>query len=79
MVATREAKWLLGSGIAEYLDKQLYHKAIELQTLAAELEGVPVSEVRTKNVHAQREIKDWFMAQYDVLDAQFTPFLQLRH
>jgi hypothetical protein len=79
MVATREAKWLLNPEIAEYLDKQLYHKAIDLQTLDAELEGVPVGDVRTKNVRAQAELKKWLMAQYPVLDAQFSPFLQLRH
>lgn len=68
MVATREAKWLFNEFIAEYLDKQLYHKALDLQTLEAELEGVPVGEERTKNVRTQAEIKKWFMAQYKVLD-----------
>ena len=79
MVATREAKWLLNESVSEYLDKQLHHKAIDLQTLASELEGVGVGEQRTKNVHAQADIKKFFMAQYDVLDEKFTPFLQLRH
>ncbi len=79
MAATREAKWLLGPEVAEYLTKQLYHKAIDLQRLQAELEGVGVGEMRTKNVHEQAAIKKWFMAQYDVLDSHFAPFLQLRH
>lgn len=79
MVATREAKWLLNDSIAEYLDKQLYHKVIDLQTLASELEGVGVGEERTQNVHAQANIKKWLMAQFGVLDEKFTPFLQLRH
>lgn len=79
MVATREAKWLLSASVAEYLDKQLYHKAIDLQALASELEGVGVGEIRTKNVHAQADIKKWFMAQYEVLDEKFTLYLQLRH
>ena len=79
MVATREAKWLLSAEIAEYLDKQLYNKAIDLQTLDAELEGVPVGDVRTKNVRAQTELKKWLMAQYPVLDEKFSPFLHLRH
>lgn len=79
LLATREAKWLLDSSVAEYLDKQLYHKAIDLQTLQAELEGVPVGDVRTKNVQAQAEIKKWFGDQYDVLDQQFSPYLTLRH
>jgi len=79
MVATREAKWLLDSEIAAYLDDQIYNKVIELQTLAIEWECVSVGDVRSKNVRAQAEIKQWFMAQYDILDAQFAPFLQLRH
>ncbi|WP_210024194.1 hypothetical protein [Methylocaldum sp. RMAD-M] len=79
MVATREAKWLFNESVAEYLDKQLYHKAIDLQTLDAELEGVPVGEERRKNVRAQAEIKEWFMAQYEVLDEMFSPFLKLQH
>ena len=79
MVATREAKWLLDSKIAKYLDEKIYKKAIELRTLAAELEGVSVGDVRFKNVRAQTEIKKWFIAQYDILDAQFAPFLQLCH
>ena len=79
MVATREAKWLLNQDVAEYLEKQLYHKALDLQCLASELEGVGVGEIRTKNVHAQADIKKWFGAQYDVLDQKFSPFLQLQH
>ena len=79
MVSTREAKWLLNDSVAEYLEKQLYHKAIDLQTLAAELEGEPIGETRSKNVRAQGDIKKWFMTQYDVLDEKFAPFLQLRH
>lgn len=77
--ATREAKWLLNASVAEYLDKQLYHKALDLQTLASELEGVGVGDERTKNVRAQADIKKWFMAQYEVLDEKFAPYLQLRH
>lgn len=79
LLATREAKWLLDVSIAEYLDKQLYDKAIDLQTLDAELEGVPVGEERTKNVSSQSEIKKWFAAQYKVLDEKFSPYLQLQH
>ena len=79
MVATREAKWLLNASIAEYLDNELYGKAINLQMLASELEGVPVGDERTKNVRQQAEIKKWLLAQLAVLDAKFSPFLQLQH
>ncbi len=79
MVATREAKWVLNAQVDEYLNKQLYHKALDLQTLSSELGGVPVGEERTSNVNRQSEIKKWFLAQYDVLDEHFSPFLQLEH
>ncbi|OJW41581.1 MAG: hypothetical protein BGO60_07510 [Thiobacillus sp. 65-1059] len=77
--ATREAKWLLNNEVATYLEKELYHKAIDLQTLQAALEGVPVGEERSANVKKQAEIKKWFIAQYEVLDEKFSPFLELQH
>jgi len=78
-VATRESKWLLDSNVAEYLDKQLRHKAIDLQCLVAELDGVGVGEIRTTNVRTQADIKKWLMGQYDVLDQKFSSYLQLSH
>jgi hypothetical protein len=79
LVATREAKWLFDDSIAEYLEKEIYHKAVDLQTLDAELVGVPVGEKRTKNVTAQRKLKEELLAQFKVLDEKFTPYLRLRH
>lgn len=76
---TREAKWLLNPEIANYLDKQLYVKAIELQALDAELEGVPVGTERSSNVKQQSEIKRWIVEQYDVLDEKFSSLLKLGH
>jgi len=49
----REAKWLLNDDIATYFDEQTWKKAVELQTLDAMLEGVPVGDERTKNVQQQ--------------------------
>ena len=76
---TREAKWLLDGNVAEYLDKELYHKAIDLQCLASELEGLPDGDERSSNVRKQAEIKKWFLKQYEVLDEKFSPFLKLEH
>jgi hypothetical protein len=76
---TREAKWLLNSEVSEYLDKELYHKALDLQCLASELEGVPVGIERSSNVQKQAEIKKWLIQQYDILDVKFSPFLKLEH
>ena len=77
--ATREAKWLLDASLADYLDKDLYHNAVHLQTHEAELEGLPPGDERSSNVQAQRKLKEWFLAQYKVLDDRFGPYLQLRH
>lgn len=79
MVATRLAKWLFDASVSEYLDKQLHHKVIDLQTLNSELEGVGAGEVRTNNIRKQAEIKKWLMEQHDVLDEKLAPYLQLRH
>jgi len=79
LLATREAKWLLNNEVAEYLENELYHNALDLQVLQAELEGVPVGEERSTIVHKQSEIKKWFYAQYAVLDQKFSPFLGLKH
>ena len=79
LVSTSEAKWLLNAEVATYLEKELYHKAIDLQTLQAELEGVPVGEERSTNVMKQSKIKKWFMEQHEVLDEKFSPFLELQH
>jgi hypothetical protein len=78
-IATREAKWLFNASLAEYLDKQLYEKAIDLQTLEAELDGVPAGDERSNNIYAQADIKKWFAAQLMVLDEKFSPYLQLQH
>lgn len=79
LFGTREAKWLLNNDIAEYLYEQIYRKAIDLQTLSAELEGLPVGEERSKNVRSQSEIKKWMLKQFEVLDEKFSPFLKLEH
>lgn len=49
--ADRDAKGLYNSEIAVYLGKELWRKATELQCLVSELEGLPVGEERTGNVH----------------------------
>lgn len=76
---TRETKWLLDNDIATYFDEQIWKKAVELQTLDAVLEGVPVGDERTRNVRRQGEIKKWLIDQYKVLDEKFSPFLKLEH
>ena len=79
ILGTKEAKWLLSAEIAKYLDEQLYAKGSDLQCLCADLEGIPVSDERTNNVHKQSNIKAWLKSQYKILDEKFSDYLALRH
>lgn len=79
VIGTRPAKWVLNADIADYLDKDIWRKLTELQMVDTELAPLPVGDERAKNVHAQRDIKNWLMAQLTVLDEKFTPFLRLGH
>ena len=77
--ATKEAKWLFNDQIAEYLDETMWEKAVDLQTLASELEGIPGGQERSENIRKQREIKQWFNSQFKVIDNFFTDFLRISH
>lgn len=79
ILGTKEAKWILSPNIAKYLDEELYSKGVDLQCLSAELEGVPVSEERSTNVHEQKNIKLWLSDQYRILDEKFAKYLSISH
>ncbi len=57
ILSTKEAKSLLSPNIAKYLGEELYAQGIDLQALSAQLEGAPISEERSTNIHEQRNIK----------------------
>ncbi len=76
---TRGAQFIVGEAIATYFDKELYSKAIDLNCLDAELQGVGVGPERSENVRKQSEIKKWFNAQHKVLDDLFRAHLDLKH
>lgn len=78
-VATREAKWLLNVEVASYLIKEIYEKSYDLQTLEMELAELEHTVDRATNVQKQRVLKHHLLAQYEVLDQQFSSFLDLQH
>ena len=78
MIVTGEAKWLFNDSIAKYLHTELYNKIIDLQALQDDLDGANLGEQRSKNASSKAEIKKWLVAQYEVLDERFSPFLQLK-
>ncbi len=79
LIATKAAKWVVAREVEEYLEREIYKPALELQGLEAELDGVPVGDVRTNNVRRQREIKQHLNAQFEQIDRWFSAYLQLSH
>ena len=79
LVGTRGIRFTYDKKIADYLEKKIWHMAIELETWDAELEGVPVGEERTKNVHRQSEIKKQLNKEFSNLEELLSPYLQLKH
>lgn len=73
---TKAAKFLLGEDISEFINK-IYNKAIDLQTLDAELEGLPVGDERSRIVRERGEIKKWIYHQFGELDEKFEKILGL--
>lgn len=79
LVGIRGAKWLFDEHVTQYLDKELWHKICGLGCLQSELDGMPTGEERTRKIRAQAVLKEWIIAQMQVLDEKFAPFLKLRH
>jgi hypothetical protein len=78
-IAVREAKWLLNRDLEVYFYSELRARALRHEALTEALKPVPPGEERSKMVHDQSKLFEWFQSQYDVIDAKFAPFLQLRH
>jgi len=76
---TRGVRFIFDKEIAEYIDKTIWHLAIELECLDSELEGVPVGEKRSKNVKRQSEIKKQLYEELKTLEEKFAKYLQLQH
>lgn len=79
LIGTRGVRFIFDDEIHVYVNTYLWHLALKLQTLSAELEGVPVGEARTKNVREQAEIKKQFNEELKSIESKFVKYLQLEH
>lgn len=79
--ATREAKWLLDTTVADYLHKECYGEAEKFRHLLIDIQRSKddSEETKTPFYNKKDEIGNWFFQQYDVLDEYFSPFLKLQH
>jgi hypothetical protein len=60
------------------LVRQIYEKAVELHALEATLESLKGGE-RTKNVEAQRTVKDWLQTTLGSMEGRFEKYFKLTH
>lgn len=75
---TKAAKWLFDESVSDYLENKLRLKALDLQVLQAELEGLQGKD-RSENIRKQAELKNWLGAQFKVLDEKFAPYIRVQH
>lgn len=79
LVGTRGMRFLFDKKIAEYVDEHIWVPAIDLECLESELQGLPVGDERSENVHKQRDIKQKLHEELKGLEDRFAEYLQLRH
>lgn len=79
LIGTRGIRFTYNKKIADYIEKNIWYKAIEIDALDSELEGVPVGEERTNNVHRQSEIRQQLFREFKNLEDLLAPYLQLKH
>ena len=76
---TREALWLYGPEIVSFFRENIWTKAIDLQCLQAELEGVPKGAERSENVHKQSELKKFLNSRPKAIDEKCEQYLRMYH
>jgi len=79
LVGSRGMRFLFDKKIADYMDRNIWKLAIDLECLESELQGVPVAEERSSNVREQRDIKLKLHEELKGLEGRFAKYLQLRH
>jgi hypothetical protein len=79
LTGTRGMRFIFDKEIAEYVDKQIWHLAVDLECLDLELKGLPVGDERSKNVKRQSEIKKQLREELTNLEEKFAKYLQLQH
>jgi len=78
LVSTNGARFVFDKTITKYME-EIHSKAVDLHTLQSESEGMPQGEERTRNVDAERDIKEWFSAQLSGLEERFSSYLELTY
>lgn len=75
LVGISGCQWLFGPEVRHYLEDTFWRKVNELRYCRNSLDGLEPGEERTRLVTQQADLRKWFMAQYEVLDALLMPYL----
>ena len=73
------AKWLFGPEVAMYLEKELWHKIVDLELHNTLSKDNPNEEERVNHIHLRGEIMKWLMRQHEEFDKLCKPYLTLTH
>ncbi len=79
LIGTTGVEFTFSKEISDYLHKNIWCPAIELETAQAEFKGLPVGEERSRLVHKAGDLKKQLCAELSEVENVFRPCLQLSH
>ncbi len=79
LIKTSGMEFIFSSEIRDYIHKNVWCPAIELECIQAEFKGLPVGEERSRLVHKAGDLKKQVHAEFNKIDDVFRRYLQLSH
>ncbi|HDZ57089.1 MAG TPA: hypothetical protein ENI17_18135 [Pseudomonas xinjiangensis] len=79
LINTSGIMFVFDKDIAEYIEKHIWHPAVDLRCLEAEIDGHPAGQARTANAVNQAKIKKELNKELTELETRFAKYLQLGH
>lgn len=79
LIGTTGVEFTFSKDISDYLHKNIWCPAINLECAQSEFEGLPVGEERSRLVHKASDIKRQLHAEMINVDNVFRPYLHLAH
>ena len=79
LTGTQGIRFVFDQEIDDYIENTIWHLAIELECLDAELEGLPTGKERSALVKRRSNIKKRLYQELKILESKFEKYLQLKH
>ena len=74
---TKDAVFLFDDEIVKYT-KEVYDRGVDVMSINAELENLPVGDVRKAAIEKKRDLMIWFSSQFETSKTEFGKFLSLK-